>query len=195
MDAIAQLLEAYLSTGATPITDALALEGLRAAGESYAGAVKRGDTDIDARSGMAYAAYLSGICLANAGLGVVHGLAGPAGAFTGIPHGVFCGNLLGPAVRMLAERVSNRADAAVVLGKLSAAGRTLTGRSASSVEDGVSMLHDQLSGFARIGRLEGLGSYGFTDEVLERVAAEGGNKACPVQFGQSERLELLRRCL
>jgi len=195
MDAIAQLLEAYVSTGANPLTDAFALDGLASAGRSFVGAVERGESDVDARAGMAYAAYLSGRCLANAGLGVVHGLAGPAGAHSGAPHGGFCGILLPTATEMLVERLVRRRDSAGTLDKLAAAGRVLAGRGAASTEAHIQMLLDRLSEFARLGALPRLHSYGFTESLVQQVAREGNSKSCPVTFDESERVELLNRCL
>lgn len=195
MDAIAQLLEAYTSTTANPLTDALALDGLASAGRSFIRVVEHGETDVDARAGMAYAAHLSGRCLSNAGLGAVHGLAGPAGAHSAAPHGAFCGILLAPAIEMIVERLVRRRDSAGTLGKLAAAGRALTGREAASTEAHIQMLVDRLSEFARIGGLPGLHSYGFTESLVQQVAREGDSKSSPVSFDESERAELLNRCL
>jgi alcohol dehydrogenase class IV len=96
MDALAQLLEAYTSLRAGPLTDALALSGLEAARDGLVAwhADPDGPGAPDARSRMAYAALLSGICLAHAGLGAVHGLASPLGAQFPVPHGAACGATL-----------------------------------------------------------------------------------------------------
>jgi len=100
MDALTQLLESYVSIRSNPVTDALAWSGMQAARDSLLPWYeRRGDQD-QARSGMAYAALLSGVCLAQTGLGSVHGLASPLGAFFPIPHGVVCGTLVGAATRM-----------------------------------------------------------------------------------------------
>jgi len=195
MDAIAQLLEAYVSTSANPLTDAFALDGLTFAGRSFLRVVERGESDVDARAGMAYAAYLSGRCLANAGLGVVHGLAGPAGAHSTAPHGAFCGILLAPAIEMLVERLVRRRDSAGTLGKLAAAGRALSGRGVPTTEGQIQMLLDRLSEFARVGGLPQLHTYGFTEVLISQVAREGDSKSFPVEFDVSERVELLNRCL
>jgi len=96
MDALTQLIEPLTSLNALPFTDALAVSGLEALGPSLPRAVERG-RDLDARTGMAYAALLSGMALSNAGLGAVHGLAGPLGARFPVPHSVACARLL-PAV-------------------------------------------------------------------------------------------------
>jgi alcohol dehydrogenase len=191
LDAITQLLEAYVSTAATPLTDALALDGLAAAGRSFLRAVDRGSTDLDARAGMAYAAYLSGICLANAGLGTVHGLAGPAGALTDVPHGVFCATLLPRVVERTVHAVSGRRDALGVLGKYAAAGRALTGRSGGSLEDQIQMLIARLHEFVRVAGLPALSTFGFDETIVRSVATEGGNKANPYEFTVEERIGLL----
>ena len=87
MDCFTQLAEAYLSGKSNEYTDALANEGFKAVKRSLVRCFTHGD-DIIARSDMSFAALTSGICLANAGLGAVHGLAGTMGAMFDIPHGV-----------------------------------------------------------------------------------------------------------
>lgn len=98
MDALTQLLESFVSTRANPMTDALARSGLAAASEALL--PLNGKQSPEARAKMAYASLVSGICLAQTGLGAVHGLAAPLGAFFPIPHGVACGTLLAAATRV-----------------------------------------------------------------------------------------------
>ncbi|MDX1564650.1 MAG: iron-containing alcohol dehydrogenase [Phycisphaeraceae bacterium] len=106
MDALTQLLEAFVSDKASPMTDALARSGLQAVADSLQRCFEQ-PQDLSARGGMAWAAFCSGICLAHAGLGVVHGFASTLGGLYAIPHGVVCGTLLPAAteanVRWLIE--------------------------------------------------------------------------------------------
>lgn len=110
MDAFTQLLESYLSTAANPLTDAWALEGLTCVARGLLPAYHAGE-NLDARTDMALAAYLSGVTLANAGLGVVHGFASAIGGYHAISHGVICSALMPAAnkvtVRKLVETKSN----------------------------------------------------------------------------------------
>jgi alcohol dehydrogenase class IV len=93
MDALCQLIESFTSTGASPMTDALALHGVGVAARCLPRAFHDGG-DSEAREGMALAALLSGITLTSAGLGAVHGLAAPLGANFPAPHGTLCAALL-----------------------------------------------------------------------------------------------------
>ena len=107
MDAFTQLLESYLSTKANPMTDALALQGLKQIKKYLLRAFLEGEQNLEARSGMALAAMFSGITLAHAGLGLVHGFASPLGGFYFIPHGVACGSLMAP---VFATTIDNLQD-------------------------------------------------------------------------------------
>jgi alcohol dehydrogenase class IV len=97
MDALTQVIEPYLSRGAGPLTDGLALEGIRAGARGLAAAY-RDPGDLAAREQMALCSLFGGICLANAGLGAVHGFAAALGALFPIPHGVTCAVMLAPVI-------------------------------------------------------------------------------------------------
>lgn len=124
MDTIAQLIEAYGSRGASALTDPLAREGLAAAGAFMA--FLRDRTDAVAAESLALASLLSGICLANAGLGAVHALASPIGAFFPSPHGAVCAALLPPALELNAH-LANEAEDTVLLEKYALAWQLFTG--------------------------------------------------------------------
>jgi alcohol dehydrogenase class IV len=127
MDATTQLLEAYVSVKAGPVTDALALAGLGAARDGLLTwhADPDGPAAAAARSCMAYAALLSGICLAHAGLGGVHGLASPLGAQLPIPHGIACGTTLAGITAANVAALEERAPGSTALERYAALGRLL----------------------------------------------------------------------
>ncbi len=93
MDALCQLIESYTSTGASPLTDILAMRGIHLAARNLPRAFHDG-SDLDVREAMAMAALLSGMTLTSAGLGAVHGFAAPLGANFPAPHGTICATLL-----------------------------------------------------------------------------------------------------
>ena len=129
MDALTQLLEAYCSLRAGPVTDALALAGLAAARDGLLAwhADPDGPDAPAARSRMAYAALLSGICLAHAGLGAVHGLASPLGALFPVPHGAACGATLAAVTAANIGALAEREPASSALARYAALGRLLAG--------------------------------------------------------------------
>ena len=86
LDALTQLMEAYVSNKANPLTDGICREGLKRAGCSLLQAYEDG-SNSSAREDMALASLFSGLALANAKLGAVHGFAGPLGGMIAAPHG------------------------------------------------------------------------------------------------------------
>lgn len=102
MDAITQLLESYLSRRTNPLVQALCVEGLVSALPALVTAVREG-TNRAAREGMSHAAFLSGIALANSGLGLAHGVAAALGVHARVPHGLACAVMLVPALRFNAS--------------------------------------------------------------------------------------------
>jgi alcohol dehydrogenase class IV len=93
LDALTQLQEAFVSQRANPLTDGLCREGMRRAARSLERAFAHGD-DRAAREDMALASVFGGLALANAGLGAVHGFAGPLGGMVPAAHGMICAALL-----------------------------------------------------------------------------------------------------
>jgi alcohol dehydrogenase class IV len=128
MDALCQLIESYTSTGASPMTDALAMQGIPIAARCLPKAYRDG-ADLDAREGMALAALLSGITLTNAGLGAVHGFAAVLGANFSVPHGMVCAALLPHIIEanVKALRGQEAAESARGLTRYAEIGRKLPG--------------------------------------------------------------------
>lgn len=87
MNGLAHCAEALYSRSASPVTDALAVEGAR----HFAGALPayaRGIRDDDLISKLLFAAYLGGLAITNARVGLHHAVCHVLGASLGIPHGV-----------------------------------------------------------------------------------------------------------
>lgn len=105
LDAITQVIEPYLCTRANPMTDALCRDAIPA-GLSALRRLMEAESP-EARDAMAWVSLCGGLALANAGLGVIHGLAGPLGGLTGAPHGAICGVLLPHGLALNAERASD----------------------------------------------------------------------------------------
>ncbi|MBI5752838.1 MAG: iron-containing alcohol dehydrogenase [Hydrogenophilales bacterium] len=171
MDALTQLLESYVSTRANPFTDALAISGLSAVRDSLLPWFEGQGDQTEARARMAYASLLSGITLAQAGLGSVHGLASPLGAFYPIPHGVVCGTLVSEATRMNIDAMEAREPANPALKKYAQAGRLFRGRThLDDIGARVFLVHtlSQWSGQLKLPRLS---QYGVTEAELDHVVA------------------------
>lgn len=102
MDAITQLIESYISRKSQPIPRALAMQGLRMAIPAIVEAVENGNSR-PAREAMSHAALLSGMALANSGLGMAHGVAAALGTLCRVPHGAACALMLPVAIRVNME--------------------------------------------------------------------------------------------
>jgi alcohol dehydrogenase len=175
MDAVTQLLEAYVSTKAAPVTDVLALAGLEAAGDALLRwhAEPDGPAAPAARSRMAYAALLSGICLAHAGLGGVHGLASPLGAQLPIPHGVACGATLAGITAANVAALAMRDPGSVALGRYATLGRVLAGLPETTPpSEAREALVAELRRWTAALAIPGLGSYGLTERGIPAVVAD-----------------------
>jgi alcohol dehydrogenase class IV len=98
LDAITQVIEPYLSCRANPMTDAICRQAIPLGLAALARLID--GEDRAARDQLAYTSLIGGVALSNAGLGAVHGLAGVIGGQSAAPHGVICGRLLGPILRL-----------------------------------------------------------------------------------------------
>lgn len=116
LDAFTQLLEPFVSARATPMTDALCLDGLRRAAKALPRAWRDGG-NLDARSEMCLASLYGGIALANAGLGAVHGFAAPVGGMYNAPHGAVCAALLSSVISVNRRALRQRSPENAALGK------------------------------------------------------------------------------
>jgi alcohol dehydrogenase class IV len=193
MDAFTQLLESYVSPQASPLTDALALSGIEhIASALIPASTNRGD-DIALRSSLAYVAFLSGVTLANAGLGIIHGLAAPLGGLVPIPHGIVCATLLAEACRMNIKRIRElRGPDDPTLVKYARVGQILSGRDNSDLPASCDLLLDVLDQWTEKLSIPRFTQYGVTEPDLDALAAKAGQKTNPVQLELDDIKAILR---
>ncbi|NER00693.1 MAG: iron-containing alcohol dehydrogenase [Cyanothece sp. SIO2G6] len=196
LDAFTQLVEPYLSPTATPLTDAIAWSGLEAFKTNFLAACGPGATDPQVREGMAYAALMSGIALANAGLGIVHGLASPLGGYFPIPHGVACGTLVAQSLKVNWQALKERAPESPAIAKMIRLGRLLSNIDGNTNNGNANNgnpddwhgqicgeLIDQWTDQLQIPRL---GKYGLQTTHLDKVLDGTRNRNNPVALNRDE---------
>jgi alcohol dehydrogenase class IV len=186
MDAFTHLLESYVSTKASPLTDALAESGMAHVRENLVPACSTLAKDLDTRGAMAYAALVSGMTLANAGLGVVHGMASAIGGRYSIPHGVICGNLVGPATRATIKKLFSEGQQHPALEKYARAGYLLAGKHFNTIENGCDLLLHTIDTWTRNLELPPLANFGFSEANIDALVAESGNKNNPVKLNKRD---------
>lgn len=196
MDAFTQLLESYVSTNASPFTDALALSGLEAFRDGFWSAWENDHPQQAAGySSLAYASLMSGITLAQAGLGSVHGLASPLGAFFPIPHGVVCGTLVAEATAANIRALRSREPQSPALGKYARIGRLLNKLHGADDEAAADALVHLLREWKSRLQLPRLGVFGVKAEQIEMVVqhSRGGSmRTNPLVLEDEELAQILR---
>jgi alcohol dehydrogenase class IV len=194
MDALTQLLESCVSSRTNPFTDALALSGLDAVRAGLFDWYEGNEHAAAGRSRMAYAALLSGITLAQTGLGSVHGLASPLGAFFPIPHGVVCGTLVAAATEMNIRALRARVPDSEALDKYAQIGRLLAAKPLLSREEAWEELVQTLSDWTQRMQLPRLHKYGLQQADLPTVMANcrgSSMKTNPVELTDAEIRQVL----
>jgi alcohol dehydrogenase class IV len=194
LDALTQCIEPFVTPAATPLTDAVAREGMRRA----AGALRRAcvdGRDAQARSDMCIASLCGGLALANAKLGAVHGFAAPLGGMFPIPHGVACARLLAPVMAANVRALRAREPASPALARYQEVARIVTGQAGARAEDGV----DWALGLVEDLHLPRLGAYGLGEAQLDQVVAKAQRansmKGNPIELTEGELADVLRAAL
>ncbi len=194
LDALTQLIEAFVSNKANPLTDGVCREGLMRAGRSLRRAFEEGG-DAEARENMSLASLFSGIALANAKLGAVHGFAGPLGGTTDAPHGVICGKLLPYVMQANVQALQTRAPDSLALARFDEIGRILTGTSAAAASDAVSWIE----ALCTVLGLPGLRRYGLREDDfpagVEKARRASSMKGNPIELRDDELLHILRQAI
>ncbi|MFZ1324836.1 MAG: iron-containing alcohol dehydrogenase [Candidatus Contendobacter sp.] len=198
MDALTQLLESYVSIKANPFTDALAESGLKAVRDGLFAWYDGGEQAAAGRSRLAYAALLSGVCLAQTGLGSVHGLASPLGAYFPIPHGVVCGTLVGAATCVNLTALRDRESDHPSWRKYARAGDLLHGRHFATAEESHAALQALLDDWTDRLALPQLRAYGIRESDFGRIVAHsrgGSMKTNPLVLSDAEITAVLQQRL
>jgi alcohol dehydrogenase class IV len=193
MDALSQLIEPLLSRRANPFCDALARDGIRRSARSLRRAYEEGMEDPGVRVDLALASLFSGMCLANSGLGAVHGIAAAAGARLSAPHGAVCAAVLAAVMELNLRALRERAPEHPALARMSEVANLLTSRNDATPEDAIDWLQEVTSALS----IPGLSSYGLNETEMEAVVTAAQNASSmrgnPIELNDAEVGEILTR--
>ncbi len=190
MDCFTQLTESYLSEHSFSYTEALALEGLHNFKDSFFRSWKWGQ-DIEARSGMLYASLISGICLANNGLGAVHGLASSIGGLFHIPHSVACGTLMGVTNKITIRNLRSKNQGHAALIKYSALGKIFSSDKDKSENYYIDSFIDTIDDYTEKSGIKILSDFGITKNDIGKIISLTDCKNHPVKLSDEEMTEIL----
>ena len=192
LDALTQLIEAYVSNKANPLTDGICREGIKRAGRSLRRAYEDGSNRA-ARDDMALASLFSGLALANAKLGAVHGFAGPLGGMISAPHGVICARLLPTVCQANVQALQNRQADSPVLARYAEIAQLLTTNAEAQVGDGLSWLQELCTDLA----VPSLDQFGLKEKDFPTVVAKAKNsssmKGNPITLTDDELHKILKK--
>jgi alcohol dehydrogenase class IV len=194
LDALSQVIEPFLSSRANPWTDGLAREGMKRSARSLRAAVLEG-LNAERREDLALASLFGGLCLANAGLGAVHGFAAPAGGMFDAPHGAVCAALLPVVMDVNLRALSARAPGAAVLDRFREVATILLDRQDARAEDGIA----HLAGLTRDLKIPPLARYGLSRAdvpvLVDKASAANSMKGNPIALTHDELTEIAERAL
>ena len=173
LDALTQLMEAYLSVKSNIFIDSLALPAITQIGKALPRLLNGELENLSLRADMAYSAYVSGIAISHVGLGYVHGLAGPLGGLHGAPHGVLCGSLIGPIHRAMVDQAELGEDSTEFVRKMNCIAEAWGVHGPAGVVNHI----EQVVSSAKFPTLR---RYGFTVEELYKVAKTNPRRNSPI---------------
>jgi alcohol dehydrogenase class IV len=192
LDALTQLIEPFVSNAANPMTDAVCCEGMRRAARSLLRVYQDGE-DKDARQDMSLASLFSGIALANARLGAVHGFASVLGGMFPAPHGAVCARLLPFVMEANVRALKSRLPDAPALARYAEVAHILTGDDLARAEDGIKWVHHLI----RVVNIPPLSDYSLTADaypaILEASKKSSSMKGNPVELTEQELVGILEQ--
>ena len=192
LDALTQLMEAYVCNKANPLTDGICREGLKRAAGSLRGAYENG-SDLAAREDMAIASLFSGLALANAGLGAVHGFAGTLGGMTCAAHGVIAARLLPFVCEANVQALQSREAGCPALARYDQIAQILTGKPTARADDAVTWVQDLCEAL----EVPPLAEFGLKEQDFPAVVAQAKKsssmKGNPIALTDDELIEILKK--
>jgi alcohol dehydrogenase class IV len=191
LDAFTQLIEAFVSVKANPLTDALCREGIKRANRALPRVFEDGN-DAQAREDMCLASLLSGLALANAKLGAVHGFAGPLGGMIKAAHGALCASLLAPIIETNVKALKTRTPDSPQLARFKELAHMITDKSSAQEEDAVYRIKELCRLFAVPGlKALGLDQNDFSTAV-EKAKNSSSMKGNPIKLTDEELLSIIK---
>ena len=194
LDAFIQLLEAFVSIKSNPLTDGLCREGLKKVARALPRAYTKGN-DLAAREDMAMASLFGGLALANAGLGAIHGFAGPLGGMFNAPHGLVCATLLPAVFATNIQAMEERAAESPALAKYREVARIITGSMNADLSGGLQWINDLSMQML----VPGLEDFGITESdfpaIVEKAKNASSMKGNPIQLTDGELTDILATSL
>ncbi len=194
LDAFTQLLEAFVSIKANPLTDGICREGLEKVSRALPRAYTNGG-DLDARTDMAIGSLFGGLALANAGLGAVHGFAGPIGGMFKAPHGMVCATLLSAVCSANIRALQDREPNSPALAKYAEAAGIITGNPAATPGDTLPWISDCCAKL----NVPGLADFGISEAdipaIVEKATCASSMKGNPIKLTDDELAGILQNSL
>ncbi len=184
MDALIQVIEAYVSNRANPMTDIISKEGIRLGARSLLAAYRDGE-NRDARRDMALTSLFGGLALANGGLGAVHGFAGPIGGMFNAPHGAICASLIPYVMKYNVKALEAYAGGEAVRMRYAEIAQWLTGDVDAEIEDGVAWIAE----LAETIHIPGLRAFGIEksdfQRIVEKASVSSSMQKNPIKLDES----------
>ncbi|MBW2411049.1 MAG: iron-containing alcohol dehydrogenase [Deltaproteobacteria bacterium] len=194
LDAFTQLLEAYVTAQANPLTDGICREGLQRAARSLKKACLDGQ-DISARRDMCLASLFGGLALANAKLGAVHGFAGPLGGMYDAPHGALCAGLLAPVLEINLQALRSRAPKSPAINRYDDVAQIVTADPAARASDGINWIRELCSQL----RVPCLAEHGIKEadfaDIVEKSKSASSMQGNPIELTEAELLTVLEKAI
>jgi len=194
LDALTQLMEVYVSNKANPMTDGICREGLKRAACSLRQAYEDGG-NAAAREDMALASLFSGLALANAKLGAVHGIAGPLGGMISASHGVICAKLLPHVMQANVQALQLRAPDSPALTRYDEIAQLLTSTATAQALDGVAWVQALCIAL----KVPSLAEFGLKEQDFPTVVAKSQKsssmKGNPIALKDDKLIEILKKSL